>query len=168
MQGFNRRLYGSIAELGRDLRSVFALRGSIKPLMRGESLDPAFRERLFLSVTAVNRCRYCSNYHSRLAFQHGISREEIALLGDKVLQDSPEEQLPALLYAQHWAENGGHASPEMDESLLHTYIIDQERAIQLSIRIIRVANLLGNTWDYVLYRLTNGKSVLAQPSDPRR
>jgi len=56
----------------------------------------------------------------------------------------------------------------LDETLLHTYGIDQERAIQLSIRIIRVANLLGNTWDYVLYRLTNGKSVLTQPSDPRR
>ena len=165
MDRFNRRLYRTIGEFTSDLWRILALRKAIKPLMRGETLDPAFRERLFLAATAVNRCRYCSNYHARIAFEKGISKEEIAALDDKVLDGSPEEQLPALLYAQHWAESGGHASPEMDERLLQIYAVQQVKAIQLSLLIIRTANLLGNTWDYVLYRLSFGRFVPVQPSD---
>jgi AhpD family alkylhydroperoxidase len=35
----------------------------LRGVVRGDLVSPAFRERLMLTVTGVNRCRYCAVYH---------------------------------------------------------------------------------------------------------
>ena len=52
MKKFNRRLYKSFGDFLTDMRTVMSQRENIRGMMRG--LDPAFRERLFLAVTAVS------------------------------------------------------------------------------------------------------------------
>lgn len=157
MKEFDRRIYHSVSAFVVDLKAILAQRDQMKPLMGSGSLDAAFRERLMLAVTAVNGCRYCSYAHARLALAGGIDPGEVQALQDGVLENSPEEELPALLYAQHWAEAGGRVDPVARERLIETYDPETVKAIELALRTIQMGNLLGNTADYVLYRLSFGR-----------
>jgi AhpD family alkylhydroperoxidase len=125
--------------------------------MRGKPLDWAFRERLMLAVTAVNGCRYCSYGHARQALSAGVTPAEIEALAGGQFDGCPAEELPALLYAQHWAEADGHPDPAARARMSAIYGDEQARAIELALRIIRVGNLSGNTLDHVLHRLTLGR-----------
>lgn len=54
MERFRRRTYDGIGEVIADIRAVMSRFREIRPLMRGVTIDPAFRERLMLTVTEVN------------------------------------------------------------------------------------------------------------------
>lgn len=156
MGKFHLRRYHHPGELGRDLGRLLERRKDIRPLMRGESLDPAFRERLMLAVTAVNQCRYCSYAHARMALREGLPEEQIAELLQGELQNCPPDEIHALLYAQAWAEANGLPDPLAREALQVHYRPQQIEAIELTIQVMRVANLIGNTFDYLFYRLSFG------------
>jgi AhpD family alkylhydroperoxidase len=154
MKQFNRRLYKSFSEFISDIRTVMSQREDIHSLMRG--LDPAFRERLFLAVTQVNGCRYCSYYHAQQALLNGVSEEEIRDLSDGLLDDCPQDELMALCYAQHWAETDAQPNEEARARLLETYGTEMTSQIDLALRMIRIGNLTGNLLDYILFRLSFG------------
>jgi AhpD family alkylhydroperoxidase len=132
--------------------------------MRSEGLDPAFRERLMLVVTGVNGCRYCSYVHAREALAEGISRDEIRALGESMFEGSPPEKVPALLYAQHWAETDGKPDPAIRERIRQRYGRDALERIEAVLRVIRIGNLMGNTMDYLLYRVSFGRWGVRQPT----
>ncbi len=129
----------------------------MKELMRGDIIDAAFRERLMLAVTAVNGCRYCSWAHAKQALVTGITGDEVKALLTGEVGDSPAAELPALLYAQHWAESGGRPELAARTQLVETYGAEIVQAIELSLRTIQWGNLSGNTFDYILYRLSFGR-----------
>ena len=76
---------------------------------------------------------------------------------DGVFIRAPERELPALLYAQHWAEANAQPDPAARAKLVETYGDDTARAIEYILRMIRVGNLSGNTFDFILYRLSFGR-----------
>lgn len=153
---FRRRIYRSPAAFLADFRYMIARRSLIRRAMR-ELISPAFRERLMLAVTEVNGCRYCSYYHAREALKSGISEAELnALLAGQLPADAPAGEHVALAYAQHWAETDAHSDPEAVQWLIATYDEEQAAAIDIVLRMIRIGNLLGNTADYLLYRLSFG------------
>jgi AhpD family alkylhydroperoxidase len=154
---FNRRTYRSISAFIADLKAVMAKRDQMKPLMRGETIDGAFRERLMLAVTAVNDCRYCSFAHARQALVQGIDEDEVKALQGGIMENCPEGELQGLLYAQHWAETQGRPDPSARQRLLEEYGDEIAQAIELTLRTIQIGNLLGNTADYILYRLSFGR-----------
>jgi len=154
MKKFNRRLYKSFGDFVTDIRTVMSQRENIRGMMRG--LDPAFRERLFLAVTQVNGCRYCSYYHAKQALLSGVTDEEIQSLGDGLLDCCPQDELTALCYAQHWAETDAHPTDEARTALLETYGDETTSQIDLALRMIRIGNLTGNVLDYILFRLSFG------------
>ena len=82
-----------------DARAIFTRRREIRAMMKDETLDSAFRERLMLVVTGVNACRYCSYAHAREALAEGITQEEIEDLSEGTLEGSPPDQMTALIYA---------------------------------------------------------------------
>lgn len=124
----------------------------------GELIAPDFRERLMMVVTQVNGCRYCRVYHSRQALSCGVSEPELReLLAGSIPAGAPADELPALLYAQHWAQSGAHPDPDADARLEHVYDTEKAEAIRTVLRMIRVGNLAGNTADYLLCRLTFGR-----------
>ncbi len=129
----------------------------MKPLMRGEIIDAAFRERLMLAVTAVNGCKYCSFAHARQALVAGIYQDEINALQDGFMENCPADELPGLLYAQHWAETRGRTDPEAREQFIAKYNEETVKAIELTLQTIQMGNLLGNTWDFILFRLSFGR-----------
>ena len=110
-----------------------------------------------LAVTEVNGCRYCAYAHARMALSAGVTRADVNALAGGDLRGSPPEQIPALLYAQHWAETGATPDPEARQRVLGIYGQTKTEAIELSMRMIRVGNLTGSTWDYLLYRVSCGR-----------
>ncbi len=156
MKKFKRRTYQNMGEMIADLRVMRKNRKEIRTLMSGDTLSPAFRERIMLAVTAVNECRYCSFVHSRQALQKGVSNDEIRALGNGTYDCCPGEELPALMYAQHWAETRGHPDEAARAKILEIYGEEKTRAIEFAIRMITAGNLTGNTFDYILHKLSFG------------
>jgi AhpD family alkylhydroperoxidase len=135
-------------------------RTALRAVMQDGRISFSFRERLMLAVTQVNECRYCSQYHSGEALKAGLSPQETRaiLVGD--LHAAPANELPALLYAQHWADQDGRPAPDVREKLLGAYSSEQADAIETVLHMIRIGNLAGNTVDYLLYRLSFGRRGL--------
>lgn len=147
------RRYSGIGPFLSDI--AFVLR-RWRYLRRG-SVSPAFRERLILTVTAVNQCRYCAYGHTRLALRAGVQGEEIESLLGGAIPDVPAREIPALLYAWHWAESDARPDPELRQSLEETYGLETAAAIEVVLRAIRIGNLTGNAFDALLCRASRGR-----------
>jgi AhpD family alkylhydroperoxidase len=154
---FERRTYHSLGEFLADFRMMMSRRKEIRSLMQGEVISPGFRERLMLAVTAVNRCRYCSYAHARAALSQGISRTEIEALGKGMFAGSPVEEVQALLYAQHWAETNGKPDASVRAQVVAQYGQQVVETMELTLRMIRAGNLFGNSFDYLLHRISFGR-----------
>ena len=157
MQAFGRRIYPSLSAFFADLKALLAKRDRMRPLMRGELIDIAFRERLMLAVTAVNGCSYCSYAHARQALAEGIELEEVRELQDGLVENSPREEIPALLYAQHWAETAGNPDLAARKRVVDVYGVDALNDMELALQTIQMGNLLGNSMDFIVYRLSFGR-----------
>ena len=157
MVQFRRRTYGSVREMAQDLVWPFRHRTQMKQAMRGELVSLPFRERLMMVVTAVNECRYCAYYHARESERIGLTNNEIRSLLAGNLTNVPEEELPALLYAQHYAEGNGRSDPTARHSIQTTYGPLRADAIETVLRLIRTGNLLGNSTDWLLHKLSLGR-----------
>jgi len=154
---FLRRMYSHPREFLQDFRYMMSHRPMIRRAMR-ELIPPSFRERLMMAVTEVNGCRYCSYYHSRRALTSGVPEAELReMLAGSIPQDTPAAELPALLYARHWAENNAAPDSQAEGRLREVYGEERSQAIKIILRMIRVGNLLGNTADYWLAVLTFGR-----------
>jgi AhpD family alkylhydroperoxidase len=154
---FKKRTYSSLNQLVKDLVFPFRNRKQLREIKNKGLLSPAFQERLMLAVISVEGCRYCSYFHSKLALKEGMTSEEVGKLLSGDMQDCPEEEYIAILYAQHWAESDAHPDPEAVQRLQEAYGSEKADAIHLMLRMIRLGNLLGNTWDYLLFRVSFGK-----------
>ncbi len=156
MKIFRRRIYRRLAEVRADFSYISQHRTLVRRAMR-ELISPAFRERLMMMVTEVNGCRYCSYYHAREALKSGVSSAELRdLLAGSIPAETPPDEYLALVYAQHWAETDAHPDPEAVQKLIETYGEEKTAAMDILLRVIRVGNLLGNSADYLLYRLSFG------------
>lgn len=148
---FRKRIY-DVATFRAAIDDAIDHLPDLRAAARGGRVDKAFAERLMLAVTAVNGCRYCSYGHSAAALRAGIERQEIAQLLEGDLAGAPAEQVPALLFAQHYAETEGHPDPHMWRELETSYGSQTARDIMAYIRMIMVGNLSGNTLDALLSR----------------
>lgn len=157
MKEFPKRRYKNLKQYWADLREILAHLSDIRAGIH-KTLDPAFRERLMLVVTQINQCPYCLHMHSKLAQAAGIGAVELReLIAGQIPQDAPEEELPALNYAREWAENHAHADKDATTGLINTYGEEKTRAINLALKMIWIGNLSGNTFDYIIYRLSFGR-----------
>jgi hypothetical protein len=154
-EGFHKRTYADFSDFLADIRYMLQNREQIRAAM--SLIDAPFRERLMLAVTQVNACRYCSEYHAKLALQSGLSPDEVRQLLDGDADQCPPEQLTAILYARHWAEGAGNPDPNIRQTLLDTYGAAKAAAIEMVLRMINIGNLSGNTFDYILYRVSGGR-----------
>ena len=154
---FNRRFYHNLREIITDSKAIFSKREDIKSLMRDGKLSDTFRERIMLAVTEVNGCRYCQYAHAKMALEAGIPHDEIKALSSGSFHNCPDEEVPALLYAQHWAEKNGQPDIDTRQKIVDIYDETTVEAMELAMRMIRMGNLLGNSWDYVLFRLSFGR-----------
>lgn len=152
MQGFDKRFY-TPRSFFRDLRELVARRSEIRETARSGRVSRAFAEKIMMTVTAVNGCRYCARFHSRLALREGVPPDEIAKILSLELGDFPAEEAVALAFAQHWAETEGQPDAEAERRFRETYGPQVSTDILNWMRMINMGNLLGNSWDALLWRV---------------
>jgi len=87
----------------RDLREILTHFDEFRAAVRSKRISKAFAERIMLAVSAVNGCRYCSYGHVRSALKYGVSSEEVDLLLRGEVGHVASDEVPALLFAQHYA-----------------------------------------------------------------
>jgi AhpD family alkylhydroperoxidase len=154
---FYKRTYRGFGEFFSD--QLFLIKNSrqVFRIMSGKVIPGAFRERLMLAVVSVYGCRYCSWAHTREALRSGVDKDEIGSLLAGSVDNCPEDEAVAVLYAQHWADSDMNPTPEAYSRLEETYGAEGARLINLVLRINRVGNLSGNTWDRFLKRISFGR-----------
>ena len=152
MNGFRKRTY-TPRTFVHDLRNVLAHLPSFRETARSGRVSRSFAEKIMLAVTQVNGCRYCAYGHTRTALRSGVAPEVIAqiLAGD--LEGLAEEEAVALAFAQHWAETEGHPDPDAERRFRAYYGPQVSTDILNWMRMIQMGNLMGNTFDALLYRL---------------
>ena len=90
--------------------------------------------------------------------KEGISKTEIHTLLGGEFDEADEDEMLALLYAQHYADTGGNPEEESRKKLYLTYGKEKARAIESSIKVITVGNIYGIAFDALLRRL-KGKNM---------
>ncbi|WP_372736521.1 carboxymuconolactone decarboxylase family protein, partial [Nocardioides sp.] len=105
--------------------------------------DKQFTERIMLAVTEVNGCELCSYAHARFALRAGLSATEVrALLGGNV-EGIPDDQLPAIAFAQHYADSRGHPDTAAWQALVAGYGEREALGVLAAVRIMMWGNALG-------------------------
>jgi AhpD family alkylhydroperoxidase len=149
----------SPAILFRDLGFLISRAPALVGAMRNPDIGRVFMGKIMMVVTAVNGCTYCTWFHARQAVTSGMSDNEIRDMFDLQFEASATEQeLPGLLFAQHYAETNRNPEPEMTARLDEFYGEKTARDIMLLIRVIFFGNLLGNTFDAFPSRLKGQKA----------
>src|SRR5436305_3818704 len=131
------RLAPWLVEVGRTLP------GLLRSYLPGQAIDARTRERVILAVTEVNGCRYC-------AWIHGSWQ---AFLGVKGLADADEA---LLTYARACAEAGRPLDPA---PLAGTLPPEALQTVRATVAQIEVSNLVGNTVDGLIARLTRKRPI---------
>ena len=152
---FTKRTY-SLRELFADISFLIKNVRDVRRIRREKLISSAFRERLMLSVTSVYGYRYCCWAHTREALRSGVDQKEITGLLTGSVDNCPQEEAVALLYAQHWADSNASPDSEATIRLEQVYGAEKVKAINIILRMIRIGNLWGNSWDYFLYRISFG------------
>ncbi|KPJ54092.1 MAG: hypothetical protein AMJ37_00895 [Dehalococcoidia bacterium DG_18] len=150
-------LFGRRWEFFADLWSLARSTRMVRRVMVGGVMSEAFRERLMLAVTAVYGCRYCSWLHTGEALKSGLEEGEIAGLLAGSVDNCPEDEAVALLYAQHWADSDARPDLEAVKRLEEAYGAEKAEMINLVLRMNRLGNLSGNALDHLLSRISFGR-----------
>lgn len=149
---FNKRFF-TLDTFAASARDLFAHLPDMSAAFRRRTLSHASAEKVMLAVTQVNGCRYCSYAHAGMALQAGVSEVELHdLLAGELDHIPPREQI-AVLFAQHYAEQGDRYDAVAWQTLEQTYGAETAREMLVHIRLITFANLYGNTFDALLERL---------------
>ena len=133
--------------------SVFEIYGiavkafrSMGDMVRGRKsgiLTEKLQERVMLGVTAVNDCPMCSYAHTEMALEAGLSEEEIRSFVEGDFPDIPQEEVRAVLFAQHYADSRGKPSREAWQELCSAYGEEKARSILAASRAIMLGNAMG-------------------------
>lgn len=152
-----------IAGERRTYRFVEFVRDSLALLVRlplllrarlRRRVSKAFEEKLMLTVTAVNGCRYCSWFHAREAARCRVPPEEVrALLGGAIDRAVGDAEASGLLFAHHYALRGGRPDREAVARLREAYGAEVAGDVLLVLRVITLGNLAGNTFRSFLERV---------------
>ena len=124
---------------------------------RSGAMPGPFKERLMLAVTEVNGCALCSYAHTKMALEAGLSPGEIRdmLAGEN--GGVPEEELPAILFVQHYADTRGRPSADAWGRMRALYGREKAMAILGAARDIMVGNAYGIPGGSLLGRMFGGK-----------
>ncbi len=150
---FQRRVYGDPQHLLEDMRALIRNPWMLSAMRNNPELSQPLVGRVMLAVTGVNGCRYCSYAHTRYALRQGIGGEEAARLLTGEFDDVPMDEVPAILFAQHFAESAGDPDHAAIQRLVEHYGSTTARDLLTLIRLITMTNLIGNTFDALLSRI---------------
>ncbi len=155
---FRKRTYTSARELIDEFGVFWHQPELLLSMRENPVITPAFAEKLMLTVTGANGCRYCAGVHSQLAQRLGLSSDEVGSLLQGDIGQGTVDEAPALFFAQQYATTGGHPDADIARGLADTYGPRTARDIISHVQLMTIANLVGNTFDALLSR------ILGKPS----
>lgn len=155
--------------LGRKLYSIgefykiyyllfFSMRDFIRA-KRKKLLSEQFIERIMIAVTEVNGCPFCSYAHTKMALEAGMSNEEIQNMLAGISDDVPEEEMSAVVFAQHYAETRGKPSNKAWLRIVEIYGVKKAKGILGAIRIMMFGNVAGIAWGSFVSRFKKVKKT---------
>lgn len=109
-------------------------------------LSEEFSERIMLAVTEVNGCPVCSYVHTKIALEAGMSGQEIQKMLAGINEEVPDTELPAVMFAQHYAETRGLPTQAAWERVVEVYGLPKAKGILGAIRIMMFGNATGVAW----------------------
>jgi AhpD family alkylhydroperoxidase len=131
---------------------MFRMIINMKSMGQVSGLSKEFMEKIMLAVTSVNECRYCTYYHTKIAIESGCSNEEVREILGGDFSCADQEELPALAFAQHFAESHEQPSEKALKQLIKVYGLEKSKQIITACRMITMGNLFGNTIDAYIHR----------------
>ncbi len=142
--------------LGESYHILFDAFRTIKYMVRErrtENLSTEFIERIMLAVTEVNHCPICSYAHTKMALEAGMTAKEIESMLAGLLQHVPTDELPAIMFAQHYANTRGKPTRQSWKALVHIYGLEKAQGILGGVRAIMAGNAYGIPWSSLQSRL---------------
>jgi len=125
----------------------------LKKAKKSGQLGQEFVERIMLAVTQVNGCELCSFAHTKWALEAGLNNEDIRQILSGVSESIPEEEMPAILFAQHYADTTSCPSKESWERVVSVYGQTKAWGILGAVREIMFGNIYGAAASAFLSRL---------------
>lgn len=108
-----------------------------------QKVSSQFLERLQLAVTEVNACPACSYAHTYMALKEGLSPEEInSFLSGDGKWVRPEEA-KAMMFAQHFAEQGGCPGKDAVLALEEEYGLEAADVMISAVQLMLAGNIIG-------------------------
>lgn len=127
-------------------RALYKGLHTFKDLRMGKKsgrLSNHFVERIMLAVTEVNGCEVCSYAHTKIALEQGMDEKEIKGLLSGTASDIPEDEMLAILFAQHYADTKGNPTEESWNRILAAYGEQTALGILGATRLIMAGNIYG-------------------------
>ena len=143
-----RRLY-SPTEFYRIIYLGLRTRKYLSKAQKTGCIDMRLVERIMLAVTEVNQCPLCSYAHTKFALEAGMSSEEIRNLLAGSTDTVPDDEIAAVMFAQHYADSRGNPSKEAWQHIVDAYGETKAKGILGAVRMI----MFGNTFGIVLNSL---------------
>lgn len=157
MAVFKKRTFPNVGAFFTDIAYLWSQRKLFTKPMGVKGIDGPLFERLFLAETEVNGCRFCAYAHSRAALKQGVPSDEVRELLAREWSHVPEQERPAVAYAQHWTETYGKPDPEAVATLEQTYGAELAERINVALRLMRFCNYFGNFVDLCLFKVSFGR-----------
>lgn len=116
----------------------------LKSNKKNKQMSEHFIERIMLAVTEVNGCEVCSYEHTKIALEQGMTEEEIQMLLSGTTEEVvPQDELKAVMFAQHYADTKGHPTKESWKQVVEEYGEDRALGILGATRMIMGGNSYG-------------------------
>lgn len=133
----------SISEFNTILYQVMRTIKYMRKAKRAGKLSGAFIKRIMLAVTEVNGCEICSYVHTKQALEMGMNEDDIQQILTGDLENIPQDEVKAIMFAQHYAETKGNPSEESWNKIVETYGDAKALGILGAIRMITFGNSFG-------------------------
>lgn len=138
-----KRIYG-VGINTRLMNDFFMNLGAFKRTAKRGNVSKEFEKRIMLAVTQVNGCEMCSYHHTAQALKDGMSKQEIDAILNGEFSDVPKDEIPALLFSQHFADTIARPDEEALLRFVKEYGEHKAEDIMCYIRAIMVGNAQGN------------------------
>jgi len=112
---------------------------------KGE-LNTKLIEKVMLTITEINGCEVCAVFHNRVARKEGIMEEDIQMLFVADIEEIPQDEAPAILFAREYANSSGKPSADSWKNLVGNYGESKAKGILGAIRTIIMGNGFGIAW----------------------
>lgn len=139
------RHYAGPFEFAGDFVKMMAGMSRLRKLRTEDRIEPLLAEKVMLAVVGVNGCECCSYNHTVIALERGIRKDEIDSLLAGTIGSLADVEIPAVLYAQHWADTRGHIRQDLREKVTVCYGEQKVQHMDALIRLSELTSLCNNT-----------------------